>query len=129
MPHKILIADDDAALLTSLSVRLKAAGYEVTTVTDSYHALAQASQMNPNVLILDVNMPAGDGFTVQERLKRIEGLQGIPTIYLTGERSDRVAESAEHQGAFAVIFKPFETQNLLAKVKAAAEFKSKKRAG
>jgi DNA-binding response OmpR family regulator len=119
MAHKVLIADDDKALLTSLSVRLKAEGYEVVSVQDSYQAVEQACKSWPDVLILDINMPAGDGFTVQERVDKMAHLHAIPVIYLTGERSVRVAEMAKAQHAFAVMFKPFDTKELLATIRAA----------
>jgi DNA-binding response OmpR family regulator len=119
MAHKILIADDDKALLTSLSVRLKSEGYEVLCVQDSYQAVEQTRKCWPDLLILDINMPAGDGFTVQERTDRMPHLHAIPVIYLTGDHSERVAELAKSQHAFALMFKPFETKELLATIRAA----------
>jgi CheY-like chemotaxis protein len=120
MAHKILIADDDRDFLTTLSVRLEAEGYQVFCVQDSYQAVAQALKAKPDVLILDINMPAGDGFTVQDRIKKIDHLKEIPVIYLTGERSDRVKSLAKARQAFALVFKPFETDDLLSAVSAAA---------
>ena len=114
MNHKILIADDDINLLTSLSIRLEAAGYEVCAVQDSYHALAQARNFQPDVLILDINMPAGNGFTVQDRLAHLNPVSHIPVIYLTGERSERVANLARVKHAFKLLYKPVETADLLA---------------
>lgn len=119
MSHKLLLADDDKALLMSLAVRLKAEGYEVVCVQDSYQAVEQARKGWPDVLILDINMPAGDGFTVQERVDKMAHLHSIPVIYLTGERSVRVSEMAKAQHAFALMFKPFETTELLATIRAA----------
>lgn len=120
MAHKILIADDDRDLLTSLSVRLEAEGYEVLCVQDSYQAVEQARKAQPDVLILDINMPAGDGFSVQDRVNKMIGLNGIPVICLTGERSVRVTELAKAHHAFALVNKPFETKDLLSVVRAAA---------
>jgi len=119
MAHKILIADDDRDLLTSLSVRLEAEGYRVFCVQDSYQAVEQARKFCPDALILDINMPAGDGFTVQDRVNNMSHLYGVPVIYLTGEHSDRVTALAKAHQAFALIFKPFETKELLSAVRAA----------
>jgi len=119
MATKILIADDDRDLLTSLSVRLEAEGYEVVCVQDSYQAVEQARKACPDALILDINMPAGDGFSVQDRVNKMTDLNGIPVIYLTGERSVRVTELAKAHHAFALIFKPFETKDLLSAVRSA----------
>ncbi len=119
MTPLILLADDDTNLLTSLSVRLKAEGYEVLCVQDGYQAVAQARKHHPAALILDINMPAGDGFTVQERIAQMPDLHATAVIYLTGEHSDRVVDLAKRHHAFALVFKPFETKVLLAKIKAA----------
>lgn len=116
MTHKILLADDNPALLASLTVRLRGEGYEVVCASDGYQAVEQARKSCPSVALLDVNMPAGDGFTVQDRIEKMTDLVGIPVIYLTGERSDRVKFLAESHHAFAVLYKPFETDELLALV-------------
>lgn len=119
MPHRVLIADDDKALLTSISVRLQAEGYEVVAVQDSYQAVDQARKFQPDVLVLDINMPAGDGFSVQSRVERMSPLGSVPVIYLTGERSERVKTLAKTRHAAALIFKPFTTPDLLAAIKEA----------
>ncbi len=119
MKPLLLLADDDTNLLTSLSVRLKSEGYEVLCVQDGYQAVAQARKHHPAALILDINMPAGDGFTVQERIGQMPEFHATPVIYLTGDHSDRVVKMANCQHAFALMFKPFETKALLATIKAA----------
>lgn len=116
MAYKVLIADDDRNLLNALTIRLLAAGYDVVGVQDAYQAVEQARKSWPDVLVLDVNMPAGDGFSVQDRVDRMAHLKGIPVIYLTGERSVRVRELFSSQHAAALIFKPFETADLLAAI-------------
>lgn len=121
MPYKVLIADDDKNLLNSLTIRLKAEGYEVISAEDSYFAVSHASKIRPDVMILDINMPAGDGFTVQQRIERLPHVPDIPVIYVTGDRSERVTRLAESQRAFAVIYKPFDTNQLLDTVREAAE--------
>ncbi|MEY3162394.1 MAG: Transcriptional activator protein CzcR [Planctomycetota bacterium] len=119
MTKKILIADDDRDLLASLSIRLQAAGYDVCAVQDSYQAVAQARRSAPDVLVLDINMPAGDGFTVQDRVDRMSTVHHVPVIYLTGERSERVASLTRSKHAFAVLYKPFDTADLLKAIQAA----------
>lgn len=119
MTKKILIADDDRDLLASLSIRLQAAGYDVCAVQDSYQAVAQARRSAPDVLVLDINMPAGDGFTVQDRVDRMSTVHHVPVIYLTGERSERVASLVRSKHAFAVLYKPFDTAELLQAIQAA----------
>lgn len=117
---KILIADDDLKLLTALKVRLEAEGFEVMTTRDAYQALSFTVQHKPDLIVLDVNMPAGMGFSVQERLQQNNGeLSQIPVVYITGESPDQVDQTAQELGAVAVIHKPFETDHLLETVRGA----------
>ena len=115
---RILIADDDRKLLDMLALHLKNAGYEVILAQDSYRALESARRLSPDLMVLDVNMPAGDGFSVQERLNKISDVNKMPVIYLTGERSPRVALGSAGFHA-SVIYKPFEVDQLLEGVRAA----------
>lgn len=114
MAFRVLLADDDRAFLASLSVRLKAEGYEVFCAQDSYQAVDQARKVWPDVLVLDINMPAGNGFSVQDRVHHMDLLKDIPVIYLTGDRSEKVASLAKSHHAAKVLYKPFETKDLLA---------------
>lgn len=115
----VLIADDDSRLLEALSLRLRREGFKVLTASDGYNALALAVERRPDLLVLDVNMPAGDGFTVQERGNHRSELADVPVIYLTGDQSQRLDEMAEVLGAFALIHKPFEFDRLLNTIRAA----------
>lgn len=109
----ILIADDDERVLKALLIRLGGLGFRMITATDGYNALALASKHKPDLLVLDINMPAGDGFSVQERLKGVPGMSKTPVIYVTGDKSDRLDELADQRGAFAVIHKPFHVETLI----------------
>ena len=110
----IVLADDDTDLLKALMMRLSMAGYNVVTATDSYNALSLSVETRPAMLILDVNMPAGDGFSVQERLAVMAPeLRGIPIIYITGDKSERLDEVAKNHGAIRVFHKPFKVDDLL----------------
>src|SRR5256885_12781502 len=111
---KVLVADDDRKLLQLLAIQLKAAGFAVICAQDGYQAVDFARHEAPDVIVLDVNMPAGDGFSVQERLSKMTDVVSAPVIYLTGDRSNRVAESTSACGAYSVVYKPFETTVLIA---------------
>lgn len=110
---RILVADDDAKLIEALKLRLESLNCEVVTAHDGYTALAKATCEQPDLLILDINMPAGDGFSVQERLDKAYGTGGPPVIYLTGDKSPRLDEIAENLGACAIFHKPFNTGELV----------------
>ncbi len=68
---RILIVDDDADLLESLSLRLSHEGFDVSVAADGYEGLERARREAPDLLILDIHMPAGDGFSIQERLHAV----------------------------------------------------------
>jgi CheY-like chemotaxis protein len=112
----ILIADDDVAFLEALRLRLDAEGFKVVVARDGYSALDRATHQRPDLLILDVNMPAGNGFSVQSRMAKQPELASTPVIYLTGSTADGLERSAGALGAHAVIHKPFQTEELLATV-------------
>ena len=109
----ILIADDDERVLKALMLRLGEAGFKVITATDGYSAVSLATKHRPNLMILDINMPAGDGFSVQERIKKIPEMAATPVIYVTGDKSERLDEMAQRIGAYAVIHKPFHIEELI----------------
>ena len=115
---KILIVDDDLDLIQSLSLRLRNEGYNVVSATDGYQGLERARSEKPDLLILDVRMPAGDGFSIQERLLT-QGNVWPPVIYLTGDKSVKTELNAKKFGACAIIYKPFDTAQLLDTVKRA----------
>jgi len=118
---KVLIADDDAMLLVAVTERLEHQGMEVVPCRDAYMATDLARRHRPDVIILDMNMPAGRGDSTHERLTQMEETRSIPVIYLTGESSAKVQERARSLGAFAVVLKPFDPAELIAYVRAAAE--------
>ncbi len=110
---RILIADDDRSLVTSLALRFEKAGYEVIVSVDSYQALDRAVNEDPDLIILDIHMPCGSGLTVQDRLVSLPDMPTIPIIYLTGEKSPRVDALPSKPGVFAVVQKPFDMAEFL----------------
>lgn len=117
----ILIADDSEKLLSALRIALEGRGYEVRTCTDSYTALAQAQKQRPDLMVLDIRMPCGDGFSVLERMSRLPELRFIPVIYITGEKSAELDLKAERMGARGVIHKPIAISALLKLIEAATD--------
>ena len=80
---KILIVDDDPDLRRGLNLRLRANHYETAYATDGFSAIAMAQKERPDLIILDLGLPAGDGFVVLERLQQSAALSCIPVIILT----------------------------------------------
>lgn len=108
----ILMADDDRTLLEAVSTRLSAAGFEVHSVQDGYMAVQAARRVRPDVVLLDVSMPAGDGFSVQDRLQNLEARDMPQFVYMTGSREGRVTREARAKNAFALVHKPFDGREL-----------------
>jgi DNA-binding response OmpR family regulator len=114
---KILIVDDDKDLLRGLSFRLRANGYETVIATDGYSAISVAQKEKPDLIILDIGLPAGDGFIVMERLRNHPSLALIPIIILTARDSQINKEGALKAGAVAFFQKPADNETLLAAIK------------
>jgi DNA-binding response OmpR family regulator len=110
---KVLIADDSDQLLTALRLHLLPYGFDVLTCSDAYMALAHARKFRPDVLLLDIQMPAGDGFSVLERMQKLPELCDLPVIYITGNQNAELDLRAEHMGAKGLIHKPISFPVLL----------------
>jgi twitching motility two-component system response regulator PilG len=117
--RKILIADDDPDFLKVEERFLTQAGYEVLCAQDAYRALHLAINELPNLVLLDVNMPAGNGPSVHQRISLIPICCSIPVIYVTGQRSQAVINMAREMNAFAVLYKPFDFEDMLKNVRGA----------
>jgi DNA-binding response OmpR family regulator len=92
---KILIVDDDKDLLLGLNIRLKAAGYAVILAADAPSAISKATRENPDLIILDIGLPGGDGFLIMERLNSPQMNIHIPTIVLTARDATTARKSRE----------------------------------
>ncbi len=114
---KILIVDDNIDLLSSLNIRLKASGYDVVFAIDGVSATSVARKDKPDLIILDIGLPAGDGFIVMARLKRIIPLAPIPIIVLTARDSLTTKERALQAGAKMFFQKPVDNDVLLAGIR------------
>jgi two-component system response regulator GlrR len=110
----ILAVDDDPNILKALQVRLKSSGYNVTTASDGSAALAIASVLKPDLVITDIWMPVGVGFSLAYRLK--QSMPQVPFIFLTASKKAELKTMAEQLGAAAFLEKPYEPEVLLAAV-------------
>jgi DNA-binding response OmpR family regulator len=114
---KILVVDDDPDVRLSLQLRLNANHYDVICAADGVASIAEARKHMPDLIILDLGLPAGDGFSVLERLKANEKLSSIPVIVLSGR--DRVGnkDRALKAGATTFLQKPMANEKLLAVIR------------
>lgn len=116
---KILIVDDDADVRAGLNIRLRASGYDTVFASDAMTAVSEARRSQPDVIILDLGLPAGDGFVVMQRLKGIPALAVIPIIVLSARDREANENRAIVAGAQAFLQKPFNDGELLVEIKTA----------
>ena len=115
---KILIVDDDPDLRQALRLRLRANHYDTVNAVDGYSAIALAYKEHPDLIILDLGLPAGDGFVVLDRLQRDDKLSTIPVIVLTARDPQSNEMRALGAGAAAFFQKPADNAELLDVIRA-----------
>lgn len=113
---KILIVDDEEDIVSALSIRLKAAGYEVVAAFDGLEGLEKSRSENPDVILLDVMLPKLNGFKVCRMLKFDEKYKHIPIIFVTAKFSEEDKRQGKEVCADAYIVKPFNPKELLEKI-------------
>ncbi len=115
-PGRLLVVDDEKTILELLSGSLRLAGFEVTTAASGTEAVRAAASRWPDLVLLDVMMPDGDGFETLRRM-RSAGIE-VPVIFLTArdEEPDRV--NGFDLGADDYVTKPFSLNELLGRIRA-----------
>jgi putative two-component system response regulator len=116
---KIQIVDDDQDLLRGLMPRLKANGYNVVTATDAISAISVARKEAPDLVILDLGLPAGDGFMVLERMRDLPDLAATPVIVLSARNPAENEKRALDAGAVAFFQKPPDNHEFLTAIRQA----------
>ncbi|WP_257453163.1 response regulator transcription factor [Archangium lipolyticum] len=115
-PRRILVVEDDLAILTGLSMNLKFEGYEVLQAQDGRQGLARALDESPDLLVLDVMMPELNGFEVLKELRQ-RG-RDTPVVVLSAKGAEMDKILGLNLGADDYVAKPFGLQELLARIKA-----------
>lgn len=109
---RILVLEDDKRIAAALEIRLRDAGYEVTTASDGLKGLTMAMRIKPDLIISDIWLPSAVGFLVAERLKSL-GLGEIPIIFITASKKEELWRLAQEVGAAAFFEKPYDPEKLL----------------
>jgi DNA-binding response OmpR family regulator len=110
---KILIVDDDPDVRNGMHVRLKANHYDTFFASDALSSMSEVRKHEPDLIILDLGLPAGDGFVVMERLKSIPAHAAIPVIVVSARDVRANKERAIKAGAKAYLQKPVDNAELL----------------
>ena len=115
---KILIIDDDTAILELIKVNLELLGHEAITASDGVKGFALARQELPDLIILDVMMPDVDGFTVASRIRNNPSTKDIPILMLTALSMIQDKTKGFDAGVDDYLVKPFELEELKLRVRA-----------
>ena len=114
----ILVADDDADILSLVLFRLERAGYDVVAAADGDEALRLAVERHPDLAILDVMMPKLTGYDVTREIRKNEATRRMPVILLTARAQEADVTRGFEAGADDYIKKPFSPQELRERVQA-----------
>jgi DNA-binding response OmpR family regulator len=114
----VLVADDDPDILELVAFRLERAGYDVVRATDGEQALQLATELHPDLAVLDVMMPKLTGYDVTRRIRADDATKRMPVILLTARVQEADVQQGFEVGADDYLRKPFSPQELRARVQA-----------
>ncbi|MFQ5867777.1 MAG: response regulator transcription factor [bacterium] len=110
---KILIIEDEQDVAKLLVARLKSADYESVVASDGYQGVEFAHKENPDLIILDLMLPAGDGLTVLKNIRLSGHTREIPIVVLTGIKDEKYKKKVIDKGVEAYLEKPYEPDTLI----------------
>jgi DNA-binding response OmpR family regulator len=114
----MLVADDDADILRFMELTFRLEGFGVVTARDGPDALTKATDVQPDLVVLDVQMPGIDGYTICARIRADASLAAVPVIIVTANYASADVEAARRAGADDFLVKPFHPAALLDMAKA-----------
>lgn len=115
---RILIVDDEPALLLGLAAKIRRQGYQVVTASDGQEAMQKAAESLPDLILSDVMMPPPNGFELRRLMSEDPRLAPIPFIFLTARSGIEDRVNGIRDGADDYITKPFVTEELFARIEA-----------
>lgn len=117
MGKKILLVDDEQDWVKMLTVRLEHEGYQVEAALDALEAVTQARESKPDLILLDIMMPACDGIETLKHFRQNTNTYITPVIVITARGDKETKEAAEKLGISGYFTKPVEMGALLEKLK------------
>ena len=114
--YRILIAEDDPVMASTLTGALKSRGYGVVLARDAMQAVMFAVQQQPNAILLDVNMPAGTGLGALTRLQASARTSSIPVLVVSGSTDLTLPATVRAEGAKGFFKKPVDLDALCARL-------------
>ena len=120
MDHNtLLVVEDDENIAPALEVLLKARGFNIYKALDAITGMQKSLGIIPDLILLDITIPGGNGLKLAEQLKQAPKTQYIPLIFLTASQESGLREQALALGASAFFEKPFDFEYLVAAIRAA----------
>ncbi len=116
MGKRILVVDDDSDLLLLISRKLTQAGHQVLTALDATQAVRQANKEAPDLILLDIRLPAGGGIGVLKTLKSSSKTMQIPVIAMTASEDPALRREVEAYCLEGFLKKPLDFEDLLKKI-------------
>jgi DNA-binding response OmpR family regulator len=117
MPQKkVLIVDDDPTFRRIAQTAIVKAGFEVLIAADAMGALMQAKNQKPDLIILDLGLPAGGGFTFLERMQQLPATSVIPVVIISGKDRATNEPRALAAGVVGYFEKPVTPEEIVAKI-------------
>ena len=104
----ILVVDDSADNVAMISLFLQQQGYRVVTAGNGEDAIAIATQMIPNLILMDINLPALDGLGATRRIREIDGLRDVPIVAITAFGTEGFQRAAYDAGVSGYLTKPID---------------------
>jgi twitching motility two-component system response regulator PilH len=113
---RILVVEDDQKIAMALMIRLKANGYDASVAPDALAGASKARAIKPDLILLDISMPGGNGLQLAETFQRIPETTGTPIIFITASKSPGLLQKVMELGAIGLFEKPFDTDKLLSAI-------------
>lgn len=112
-PPRVLLVDDDPVIVRLLEVNFRLEGYETHTASRGDEALETALAVRPDVIVLDVMMPAIDGWEVCRRLRETPTMKDVPVVFLSARAQDEDRARSYALGVEEYVAKPFDPVSLV----------------
>ena len=108
----ILVVDDSADNVAMISIDLQQQGYRVVTASNGEDAVTVATQMLPNLILMDINLPTLDGLGATRRIRENESLRDVPVVAITAFGTEGFQRAAYDAGVSGYLTKPFDLDRM-----------------
>ena len=114
--RKILVIDDERPFVDTVVITLEDSGYQVLAELDSEAGMRCVFQWNPDLILLDISMPGGSGFSLARTLRNLYGEKAPPFIFITGMNDSHLEDKAALFEPAGLLHKPFEMRELRSRI-------------